>query len=166
MIPKISFQVVPYLDRTTVDLETNVYQPVRSAIIKVMKEIINNKYSQVYGFTLTINPKKKFRGYYLQNYDDDVLHRRIGQILKSSRAWKDVCYFMYPEFGDKHGRLHYHGIVYNCYEVKFLKCLNFWKKHFGHPEPEMSLGSNRIWIGYCVKDDGHTGLYPFFNVTH
>ncbi len=166
MIPKLSFDVVPILDRTTSDLETNVYKPVRSAIIKVMKEIINNDYSEVFGFTLTLSPKKKYRGQYMQNFDDLKLHRLIGETLKSSRVWKDVCYFMYPEFGESNGRLHYHGVIYNCYQLKFKKCMSQWKRVFGNTKPEMVLTSNRAWIGYCVKDDGATGLYPFYNITH
>ncbi len=127
-------------------------------VTEYIKHLINtkiDKFSQVSGFTLTL--KKKY-------HDDDSvwIHRYIhAKILKSS-VWKDKNYILIPEF-TKAGNLHYHGIIWDHYDITVMRCIKWWRREFGYAKPELELRNYKNWSKYILKNYLKTGLWTIFN---
>lgn len=137
--------------------EKDGYNPSKETINKYLSNVINN-YSDIVGFTLTL--KKKYH-----NDDDKYMHRLIENKILRSSIWKDKCYIIFPEYTRK-GNLHYHGIMWNQYEIEVMRCLKWWRRIFGFAKPELKINSKYNWIKYITKDYMKTGLWTIYNIKH
>lgn len=142
-------------------------------------------YTQVYPVTLTMNRKKKA----IEKMNDRQLHIYIIDRLKKNRSWKKVNYIVFPEY-DKHGRLHYHGVIYGVYQVEVSNCIRFWRNTFGFVDREFmkeikykkcshdhsfvlsdceyiqkKIVRKGCWFHYCIKDTQSSGLWTMYNFT-
>ncbi len=128
--------------------------------------------TQKYGFTGTFNMKK------FKNDDPTYMHRLVIAKLLKSTSWKGVKYIIFPEFDDN-GNLHYHGLIWDVYEVKFVKCLKMWRQTFGFAKPELNIKhyicnkelfkckrqpKSWCWKHYITKSVGKTGLWTISNI--
>ncbi len=122
-------------------------------------------YTHVYGITLTF--KKSFK-----MDDPQWLHRHIHIWLNQTK-WKKLNYILFPEFTSK-GDLHYHGVVWDCYQAPFLQRVCSWQRKFGFVKPELQLNTYHCglppkqtnkccWYHYIIKDHGKTGLCTLTN---
>lgn len=113
------------------------------------------KVSQIGGFTLTFS--KKFK-----NEDPRWLMRYVQEKINNSRVWKGKEYILLPEF-TKNGDLHFHGVLWNCYQVELLQLTRWWSRSFGFTKPEIEIANYDNWIRYIFKDYGKTGLWTIYN---
>ncbi len=143
------------LDQTQRKKSVNEYNPSKEVINSKLTEIINN-FTDVCGFTLTI--KKKYH-----NDDDKYIHRLVQTKILTSLVWKNKKYMIFPEYTKK-GNLHYHGIIWDEYEIEVMRCIKWWRRIFGFAKPELKLSSKYNWIKYIVKDYGKTGLWTIYNI--
>ncbi len=120
----------------------------REFIIKKLSDIIK-KHSQLCGITLTL--KMRF-----QDRDPKNMHLDIQKKIVNSKVW-DNKYVLIPEFSPK-GHLHYHGIIYDHYNVGVVRMSNMWARTFGFTKIEFTLHHPSEWIKYMMKDLGKTGL--------
>ncbi len=112
--------------------------------------------TQVYGITCTLGKKC--------DYNDPLfMHRMIVRKLCRSTLWRKQKYLLIPEFTDN-GRLHYHGVIYNCYEVEAIRLSQWWKREFGFTKFEKEIRYPNKWIDYILKDIGKTGLWTISNM--
>ncbi len=132
----------------------DTYNPTIECIEKKLKYLINN-YSDIGGFTLTL--KKKFHG-----DDDKWLHNHIEETIRKSRVWKNKEYLLFPEY-TKNGVLHYHGIMWDEYQIEIMKCIKWWRRKFGFAKPELELKSKYNWIKYITKNYNKTGLWTIIS---
>ena len=127
-------------------------------------------YTQLYGVTLTLNKKYEL--------DDPIfMHRLIQSYL--SRSWRDINYIIFGEFTDK-GRLHYHGVIWDCYKLTLTQKVRSWRRKFGFAKIELKLKTYRCdvnsdnkhlnskypkccWKHYISKDHWTTGLWTLTN---
>lgn len=133
------------------------YNPVREYI---HREILNRVFPErmlLAGATLTINES------HLKDQDETMLHRYIRQRLASSTIWKKMNYILFPEFGKK-GRLHYHAVYWDEYQVVVMKSIKWWRRNYGYAKPECELRHPDKWKQYCAKDYGKTGLGCIYNL--
>ncbi len=137
-------------------LEKDTYNPSIETINKTLSYVADN-YSDVCGFTLTF--KKSFH-----NDDDKWLHRHVHKSLLNQKDWKRVKYIIFPEFTPKKGVLHYHGIIWDEYEITIMRCLKYWRRKYGFAKPELKLNSIYNWIKYITKDYMKTGLWTITNL--
>ncbi len=130
-----------------------------------------NRFTDKYGITLTFNKKW---------YNEDPIDlARIVQIkIDNSRCFKKVKYILCPEF-TSHGNLHYHGIIWDCYQMPFQQCVRMWRRQFGYVKPELEIKyyycgttitcsikkqmitpkkRSMCWLHYIIKDRGKVGL--------
>lgn len=143
-----------------------------SNIIKTLLSL--NTISQKYGITLTF--KKKYH-----NVDPLKLHRDAITLL--SEYNKKFKYILFPEFTQK-GVLHYHGIIWDCYQLPFTRMTKKWSREMGFTKNEyeikhyMCLTKNKCtlketlnslkdstmcWYHYIQKDYGKNGLWALTN---
>ncbi len=146
------------LDQTQQNLGTNIniqeLNVTRKDILWKLKEI--EKFTDVCGFTLTL--KRSF------HHDDDKwMHRYVQHKIDNSRVWRNIKYIIIPEFTKK-GVLHYHGVIWDSYEVEVLRCLKWWRRTFGFVKPELKLNNYINWMNYIIKDYGRTGLWTLYNI--
>ncbi len=137
------------------------------------KLISLNEMTQVYGITLT------FRSTYHKD-DPESLHRAIYKDLMSQAKWKKNNFFLFPEFTEK-GILHYHGVVWDCYELPFIQMSKYWHRKFGFAKVELKIkyyycGNGKecmynektvpksCWCHYCIKDYDSVGLNTLYNL--
>lgn len=140
-------------------------------------QILDLYNGQVYPLTMTINFKK-----FPKMINDANIHRKIQQILIESPSWRKVKYYLFPEYDDN-CRLHYHGIIYGCYQSKMVSCMNVWKRKIGfvdkgasreirYPicciEPQCTyiqkgLVKKGCWYHYCIKDTKKSGLWTLYH---
>lgn len=132
------------------------YNAVFVKIQSIIDDIVSEKYTQVHGLTLTF--RKRYHGYPIK-----WLHRQVLNRLSRSRIFRTRNYLLFPELTEKNGILHYHGIVWNQYQIDTMKMINWWRREYGFAKPELALKSRVKWIEYITKDYGKTGLYSFFN---
>lgn len=131
------------------------YYPTRVAINSCLSNVID-QYSDLVGFTLTF--RKSFHS------DDDLfLHRMISKKLIKSTVWKTKKYILFPEFTSKKGNLHYHGIMWDSYEIEVMRSMKWWRKNYGFVRVELKLNSPYNWLKYITKDYMKTGLYTLYN---
>ncbi len=126
----------------------------RKVLLKKLKEIEN--FTDVCGLTLTL--KKKYH-----NDDDKWIHRHIQAKINNSRVWKDIKYILIPEY-TKNGVLHYHGVIWDSYQIKVIKCVKWWRRTFGFVKPELKINKYSNWMKYIIKDYGKTGLWTLYNI--
>mgnify|MGYP000370969724 CR=1 FL=1 len=127
----------------------------------------------VYGFTLGYNDNHKLAGIPLKDHDDNIINEYIMDIMKRSNithgSKKDkvkVHMMMFPEYSER-GRLHWHGIVWNCcpYWPASIKKMLIRKKFCNSPglRLELKLTSKHSWFKYMTKDYRKSGLkYPSY----
>ncbi len=147
------------LDQTQQNLGNNNFplheiNVTRSVLIKQLKKI--EQFTDVCGFTLTL--KKKYH-----NDDDKWIHRYIQNKIDNSRVWKGIKYIIIPEFTKK-GVLHYHGVIWDSYQIKVMTCIKWWRRTFGFAKPELKINNYNNWMKYITKDYNKTGLWTLYNL--
>lgn len=163
---KIGFDI---LDQTQPENIARANGDKMKAIVfqSIWKKLVEqNKITQKYGVTLTFSPK-------WHNEDPLELHRIVIDKMNRSTVCKDIEYIIFPEFSKK-GQLHYHGIVFNCYQLPFIRFSKWWKRTFGFAKVELEIRyylcqdkigvciqkrASRCWCHYITKDNGKTGLW-------
>lgn len=128
-------------------------------------------FTQKYGITLTF--KSKFT-----MDDPKKLHRMIANKLLKSRVWQGHKYILFPEFTSS-GSLHYHGIIWDTYEVDLVRMAQWWRRTFGYVKLEKDIKyyycgtpatqecsqknkknkKIKCWLHYITKDVGKVGLW-------
>lgn len=132
--------------------ETNM---VRLAIFNDLSHV-PDKYSQIYGITFTFKPK-------FYTLDPDHLHSLVRSRIEKSTVCRKCKYYLIPQFTPK-GNLHYHGVVYDCYQVPFMKMVKWWRRNFGFSKPELTIRHYDKWIRYITRDMYITGLSTIWKV--
>lgn len=123
-------------------------------LLNKLKKVFSDN-TQVYGITCTLGRKC--------DYDDPLfMHRIILRKLTKSTLWRKQKYILIPEFTDA-GRLHYHGVIYGCYEVEAVRLSKWWKREFGFTKFEKEIRYPQKWVDYILKDIGKTGLWTLSN---
>lgn len=131
----------------------NVMQPAKIPKCICNKHIpaVIQKYSictQKIGFTLTFN----------KNYheiDSDILYNFLLKFIKQYFG-SEIEYIIAPEYTDK-GVIHFHGIIYNCYQRYINRILNKWRDQYGFIKMEYKISPK--WEEYIIKDMDAVG-YP------
>jgi len=136
--------------------EKDTYNPCREVLNKSLNKIVND-YTQICGFTLTF--QRKFH-----DDDDRWLHRHVHHSLINHKKWKKVKYIIIPEFTPKRGQLHYHGIIWDEFDLTVMECLKYWRRKYGFVKPELRLKNPHLWIKYMCKDFNKTGLWTISNL--
>lgn len=116
-----------------------------SAIEKKIKSFANC--TQKVGFTLTFSKM-------WQDEDPDTLYKYIQDYIE--KYFDKIQYVLVPEFTSS-GIMHFHGIIYNCYQRTINKVLNEWRKTFGFIKIESHITDK--WEKYICKDIFDVG-YP------
>jgi len=148
------------LDQTTAKKVTlgkkGEYNPKTEYVQKACSLLLSNKITQMSGFTLTF--KRKF------HTDDPLwLHRHIEGLIIKSKIWNTKSYMLFPEFTKK-GALHYHGIMWNEYNVEVVRSINWWRRKFGFVKPELEIRNIDNYIRYITKSYSKTGLWTIMNL--
>ncbi len=143
------------LDQTQPKLAKVSYNPCKEVLMKELM-IINDKFSQVCGVTLTL--RKKFH-----DVDPKDMHRMIHERISSSRVWHEKKYILIPEF-TKNGILHMHGVIYDEYQTIVIKLVNWWRRTYGFAKIELKINNYKNWTNYILKDYGKTGLWTIYNI--
>lgn len=129
----------------------------RQAALRLTLLQLSETNSQFYGFTFTF--KKKFHV-----EDPKTLHKILQQILLSSTTFGSRApakYYMFPEFSPT-GNLHYHGVIYDCYQVQFIKMCKWWRRKYGFVKVEIEIKHPKKWVNYITKDYCKTGLWTIY----
>jgi len=160
------------LDQTQAKISPRRYTE-HVVFTNIWREIVDiDKFSQKYGLTLT------FKSQFAMD-DPKELHRFVHDKISKSCVFKNTKYIFFPEF-TQNGNLHYHGVIWDCYEVDFIRISKWWKRSFGYTREEkefnMYICCNKAmycerrkmfnkwcWSHYMSKDHGKVGLYPFTN---
>ncbi len=137
-----------------------VYSYIRAQLLKL------GVFTQLYGITLTLS--KKFE------LDDPIfMHRLIENHL--TKRWKSINYIIFPEYSCKNARLHYHGVIWDCYKTTLVQKVRSWRRKFGFAKIELKINTyncNRenhenypkcCWMHYIQKDKYITGLWAITN---
>ncbi len=145
----------------------------------IKKKLVNiTKCSQYYGINITFKSK-------YHDMDPIQLHRLFQKKLIKSNIWKKNQYLLFPEFSPKSGNLHYHGVVYDCYQHNVISMQKMCKREFG-PQCKVFLTVNCklceagidgpcsylkqngdkgwCWTHYITKDVGKTGLWTIYKI--
>lgn len=130
-----------------------------------------NRHTDKYGVTLTFNKK-------WYNEDPKELAQMVQLKLNNASCFKKVKFIFCPEF-TTHGNLHYHGVIWDCYQMPFQKCVRWWRRTFGYVRPEIEIKyyycdtaitcsikkqmitpkkTSKCWLHYIIKDRGKVGL--------
>ncbi len=150
---KLDLQVLDQIQPDLVD-PTELYAT-REVITRKFKEL--SLVTQLYGVTLTL--KKMYH-----DDDDTWMHKYIIDKMNKSRVWKNKNYILIPEYTQQ-GVLHYHGVIWDMYEVNFMKLAKWWRRTFGYVKPELKIINFNKWIDYITKDYGKIGLWTIYNIT-
>ncbi len=145
---------VVYLDQTLPE-KRRLSLVVREALLKKFINI-PNIYSQYYGITLTFTRKWK-------ELDPDYLHKLVKTHVCKSLLFKKTKYYLFPEFTEA-GDLHYHGVIYDCYELPFFKIVAHWKRVYGWAKPEKKIRNWKNFSDYCYKHIDITGLSMIYKI--
>jgi len=138
------------LDQTPAQKREKSYRPTKERLHHLLNnEIV--KFSQKVGVTLTF--KKDFI-----TLDPISLHRYVELKLIRSSIWNKLNYILYPEY-TKAGNLHYHGLIYNCYDTEAIRAVKWWRRTFGYVKPELEIRHYDKWSEYITKDIGKVGLW-------
>lgn len=138
--------------------------------------IKQNKCTQKYGITLTFSTKWHIE-------DALTLHRIVQTKMARSTVCKNIKYILFPEYTAK-GILHYHGIIFSCYQTPFIRFSKWWKRSFGHTKEELEIRyylcsinpakcmqsslskAKYCWSHYITKDYHKNGLWTLTNYTN
>lgn len=134
------------LDPTTPNLRNSV----SNIVLRKLKSL--GEFTQLSGFTFTF--KSKFH-----STDDKWLHRHVEEKIKKSHIWSFKNYILIPEFTSKNGNLHYHGVIWNAYDVEVMRCIKWWQTNFGFAKPELNIRNYGNWMTYITKDYLKSGLW-------
>ncbi len=110
------------------------------------------KCTQKVGFTLTFSRM-------WQEEDPDTLYRYIQKYIKE--YFDKIDYVVVPEFTSS-GIMHFHGIIYNCYQRVINKVLNEWRKLYGYIKIENHITDK--WEKYICKDINEVGYAVITNI--
>ncbi len=120
----------------------------------IKKSLLKHKSStQRSGFTLTFKP-------IYHEYDPDELYEFIVRYCEQNFHKKDP-YIIFPEFTSS-GILHFHGVVYNCYQRYISSCLKEWRRQYGYVKIEWTIKNE--WLDYIQKDMNKTGYAVIDNI--
>ncbi len=129
---------------------------------------------QKYGITLTFN--KRFH-----RDDPNYLHKLTKLFFVKYN--QDFKYIIFSEFTKK-GILHFHGVIWNCYQLPFIKMANAWTKRYGYVKKELNIRhyfcgtinncsikkamlkskeESKCWMHYIMKDYQINGLSTINN---
>ncbi|MEM1974260.1 MAG: hypothetical protein QXN68_05680, partial [Thermoplasmata archaeon] len=121
-----------------------------------------------------------FKNEKLENKDIDKLFKTLKKLFERYK----ISYYLVPEFGDKNGRLHYHGfisvkdksllqdkiinnkIVYDKYKNKVLELIPFEKNYGFSTIKDMSLKTDaekRKMVNYTLKYSLKNGMRAKFD---
>ncbi len=128
----------------------------KSNLRQILLRRCESEHTQCAGFTLTFGKK-------WQKEDPLTLHRIVQNKLKKSKIWNKKSYLMRPEFTSKNGNLHYHGLIYDTYDIETMRCLQWWRRTFGFVKPELQIRYEVKWIDYILKDYKKSGLWTLHN---
>lgn len=168
------FQVGEVLDQTQ---PQKMRKPTGSNLVYLNIQnqlVLLSKVSQKYGVTLTF--KKKF------HYDDPLfMHRMVDTFFRDFR--KKFNFVLFPEFNSS-AQLHYHGVIWGCYQLPFMVMVKRWRRKYGFVKVELSLRhyfcttidncsvkkymlrpkkDSRCWLHYISKDYSKNGLWSVVN---
>lgn len=132
-------------------------------------------FTQKYGLTLTF--KKSF------HLDDPLyLHKTTDKFM--SKYKNEFKYIGFPEFTKKNHNLHYHFIIWDCYELPLVTFSKRWQRKFGISKLENPIKhyycknkescrikhlllkpkeDSKCWFHYIIKDYGINGLWSLTN---
>lgn len=137
------------LDQPIPEKDTTVSNAILNSVQLLLIEC-----SQISGFTLTF--KKKY------HEDDDLeLHRYVEQYLLKSKCWNKTQYVLFSEYTSK-GNIHYHGVMFNQYQINVMKCIKSWRRKFGFVKVELEIRNVRNWYDYITKNYGKIGLWTLY----
>ncbi len=169
---KLKFDYLTKL-KPNIKIKTNGYNLVYENILAKLKLV--DLYSQKYGLTLTFS-----RGFH--NDDPLFLHKLI---IKEFAKWNDKFrYIGFPEFSKRNNQLHYHFIIWGCYELEIVTFCKRYQRKFGiyklenplryyycgndsdckvkrlmlNPKPD-----SLCWFHYIQKDYNKNGLWSITN---
>ncbi len=128
---------------------------VRLAICKKFCDI-PNVYSQYFGIILTFKNK-------WYSFDPEDLHKLVKEKLSKSLVCKKAKYYLFPEFTPQKGHLHYHGVIYDCYDLVNVRFNKWWSRTFGFSKPE-KIRVWKNWSQYCYKNISKTGLPVIYKI--
>lgn len=133
-----------------------------------LKMIIGKiKYNTLkYGITITIDPCYPYKNRRFKSMSDDRKHTVVKMIIEKyvSKNNLNMQYIIIPEYSNKSGHLHYHGIVWNCYQKTFSNFVRKLRGYVGFCKPEMKINHYDEWIKYIFKDYGKSGLSTIINI--
>ncbi len=101
------------------------------------------------GFTLTFNSS-------YHDEDPDLLYTYLVRYVKQYFTNENMNFIVMTEFTAK-GIIHFHGIIYNCYQRFVVKMLTSWRKWYGIIKLEYKLSDK--WEVYILKEEKTSG-YP------
>lgn len=109
--------------------------------------------TQKIGFTLTFAKM-------WHDEDPDTLFHYFVKFIADNFEKNDKI-IIFPEFTVK-GILHFHGIIYNCYQRYINKKLKDWRKTYGIVKMEYAITEK--WESYIQKDVTSTGYPVYVNI--
>jgi len=107
--------------------------------------------TQKIGFTLTFDSS-----YHSEN--PDLLYQNLLNYV-TEHFEKSIKYIITIEFTSS-GILHFHGVIYDCYQRYVSKILKNWRKTYGFVKIEWKISPK--WEEYIIKDVDRIG-YPALN---
>lgn len=131
-------------------------------------------FTQKYGITLTFK----------SSFHSDCplfLHKLARDFFKDYDS--KFKYVLFPEFTQK-GNLHYHGVIWSCYELPLMQCIKRWKRKYGISKIENPINyyfcsdisncrikqlmlnpkeNSKCWLHYILKDYNKNGLWSLTN---
>ncbi len=147
----LDLSLLDQIQPSKIELE---YNP---SIETIRKQIlIINEFSDKCGITLTL--KKKFH-----SVDPKIMHRAIAKKLRNSRIWQQYKWILFPEF-TKSGVLHYHGVIYDVYQLNAIQLSQWWRRTYGFTKLELKIQVFSNWSKYITKDYGKVGLWTLYNI--
>ncbi len=103
--------------------------------------------TQKIGFTLTFAKM-------WHDEDPDTLYKYFTDYIYKEFPCK-IEYIIAPEFTSS-GILHFHGIIYNCYQRCVNKLFTKWRKNYGFIKMEYKITEH--WESYILKDMDNIGF--------
>lgn len=113
-----------------------------------------------YGITITIDPKFPYKNRRFKSMADSQKHDTVKIIIEKYmlKTMSNIQYILIPEYSDNNGMLHYHGIVWNCYQLSFSNFLRKLRGTIGYCKGEFEIKHYDKWLSYIFKNYGKSGL--------
>ncbi len=130
-----------------------IKEKVDSENIDSAQEFINFYFTstQKYGITITLKPE-------YHTMDSLTMHRKIEEYFAEN--FDNVKYIIIAEFTKK-AVIHWHGIIYNEYQLAISQKISSIKNVYGFIQMEWRISPH--WEKYIIKDIGTTGLWPIIS---